>query len=833
MPPCFRPPSPIRSGRPMNLALNDWKQAWRQVIARPWMSLAIAVTLGLGIGASAAVFSLVYGILLRPYPYRQPDRLVRLETVLNESAGNVRGASIPDLEDLRSRAGAVEGVGAYLAFPNTLTTDGQTHAVNLTFLDARTFPLLGVSPILGRGFTLEEDQLNGDVKKTVLSHGLWRDMFGADPGIIGKVIEARGDRYTVIGVMPPGFRFPEKSDLWIPLMARYAGYREPYWRDRGFRVHDVVARLRPGVTVRQAQSEMQATANVLAQQFPQTNRGTQIRLTPLRDSEVGNVAPYLRLLLAAVAMLVLIGCVNAANLLLARAAAREKEMAVRAALGAGRWRLVRQLLVESLLLSLAGGVLGIALAWGAVKAFPALVPIELPFWMRIELDAQVIGFGVTLSLATGLLFGLSPALQLARVDLDGVLKEGSRGSSAAGGRLRSVLVVAEVALSLVLLCGAALMGKSLVNLARVDMGVKTDHLMVARMARFVPNATQAELAQQYGGSFRRAVEALAQLPGVVSVGVGTEVPYSALEPRGEERNAQQFTIRGQDERESLRNAPTQFASVGPGFFETLQIPLIEGRTFNEADDLRQPVRLIVNRRMAETLWPGQSAVGRQLRWGAARTNPWMTVIGVVENVKYNPIERGLGFETYFFYRQIPIPQMQAIVRFQGGPEAMVGRIRSAIREADAQIAIVHVKTMDSLASETLWQRRLWGVLMSTFAGLALLLASMGLYGVMSYLVSLRTREIGIRMALGARRHTVLMLVAGHGMRLALMGVGIGLVGAFAVGRLMRGLLFGVGGSDPATLIGAPLVLLLVALAACSVPALRATRVDPLTALRGE
>ena len=812
---------------------NDWKQAWRQVAARPMMSVAIALTLGLGIGASAAVFSLVYGTLLRPYPYREPDRLVRLETVLSGSARNIRGASIPDLEDLRSRAGAVEGLGAYLAFPNTLTADGQTHAVNLTFLDARTFPLLGVSPILGRGFTLQEDQINGDVKKTVLSHALWRDMFGADPGIIGKVIEARGDHYTVIGVMPPGFRFPEKSDLWIPLMARYAGYREPYWRDRGFRVHDVVARLRPGVTVRQAQSEMQATANALARQFPQTNRGTQIRLTPLRDSEVGNVAPYLRLLLIAVGMLLLIGCVNAANLLLARAAAREKEMAVRAALGAGRWLIIRQLLIESLLLSVAAGALGIALAWAAVKAFPALVPIELPFWMRIELDAQVISFGVLLSLATGLLFGLSPALQLSRVDLNGVLKEGSRGSSPAGGRLRSVLVAGEVALSLVLLCGAGLMVKSLVNLARVDMGVKTDHLVVARMARFVPNATEADLARQYGGSFRRAIEALAQLPGVVSVGAGTEVPYSALEPRGEERNAQQFTIKGQDEREALHNAPTEFASIGPGFFETLQIPLIEGRIFNELDDLSQPVRLIINRRMAETLWPGQSAIDRQLRWGANGTNPWMTVIGVVENVKYHPLERGPGFETYFFYRQIPSPQMQAIVRLRGSPQAMVSRIRSAIRGADSSIAIVHVKTMDSLASETLWQRRLWSVLMGVFAGLALMLASMGLYGVMSYLVSLRAREIGIRMALGATRQAVLALVAGHGMRLTLTGVAIGLAGAFAVGRWIRGLLFGVGGVDPATLIGAPLVLLLVALAACAVPALRASRVDPVTALRSD
>jgi predicted permease len=447
----------------------------------------------------------------------------------------------------------------------------------------------------------------------------------------------------------------------------------------------------------------------------------------------------------------------------------------------------------------------------------------------------VLGFTLLLSVGTGVLFGLSPALQLARVDLMATVKEGSRGSSSAGGRLRSVLVVAEVALSLMLLCGAGLMAKSLVNLHRVDMGIQADHLVVARMARFVPNATQEELVRQYGGSFRRAIERLAQLPGVVSAGMGTEAPYSALETRGDDRNAQQFTIRGQDEREALRNAPTQFAAIGPGFFETLGIRLVEGRAFNESDDLTQPMRLVINRTMAQTLWPGQTAIGRQLRLGSTDyiRNPWMTVIGVVEDVKYHPIEHGQGFETYFFYRQIPIPQMQAILRVHGDPETFVSQVRSAIREADPQIAVVHVKTMDSLASETLWQRRLWGLLMSLFAGLALLLAGVGLYGVMSYLVSLRSREIGIRMALGAPRLGVLALVAGHGMTLTFIGVAIGLAGALGLGRLIQGLLFGVGGTDPATLVAAPSLLLLVALAACALPALRAARIDPLTALREE
>ena len=759
--------------------------------------------------------------------------MVRVQTVATKASDNVRGVSIPDLEALRVRTSAVEDFGAYLSFPNTLTVEGQAHAVNLTFLDARTFPLLGVNPILGRGFTADEDRFNGDVKKAMLSHGLWRDMFGSDPAILGKVIEARGDRYTIIGVMPPGFGFPEKTDLWIPLMARYAGYREPYWRKRDFRVHEVVARLRPGVSVQQAQEDVSSAASALGLEFPDTNRETQIRLTPLRDSEMGRVAPYLRLLLAAVTMLLLIGCVNAANLLLAGAAARQKEMAIRTALGARRWTIVQLLLKESVLLSVSGGALGIALAWVAVKTFPALFPLELPFWVKIQLDPPVIGLSVALSIATGLLFGLSPALQLAHVDPNSVLKEGSRGSSGPRGRLRSALVVLEVALSLVLLCSAGLMLKSLANLGRVDMGFKKDHLVVARMARFVPNATQEELARQYGGSFRHAMEQIAQLSGVESVGIGTEVPYSSLEPRGDQRDAQLFTIRGQNEHDIARNAPTQFASIGPGFFETLRIRMVEGREFNEADDLTQPMRIIINRKMAEALWPGQSAVGHQLRWGGASTEPWVTVVGVVEDLKYNPFEQGLGFETYASYRQVPIPQMQAIIRVHGDPAMMLGRIRSAIHDADSQIAIVHVKSIESLASETLWQKRLWGLLMGTFAALALLLACVGLYSVMSCVVSLRTREIGIRMALGASRRSVLTLVTSHGMSLALVGVGVGMAISVAVGRMIRGLLFGVTSSDPTILVAVPMILLLVAFVACALPSFRAARVDPLGVLREE
>ncbi len=813
--------------------VRDFRVAVRQSLRHPGFSAAVVFTLALGIGASTAVFSLVYGILLRPYPYRDAGRLVVMETA-TKGAAATRGGSLEDVEDWRRSSETLETIGAHATFQNTLDLDGNAYAVTLTFASWHVFPMLGVAPSLGRTFAESEDRAGGDAKKAILSDGLWRRLYGGDPAIFGRIIQARGDRYTVIGVMPPGFRFPERTDLWVPLMARYAGYRENFWQPRDARMHAVIARLRQHVSLEQAADDAKRVSHWLSAAFPDTNRDVEVRLTPLREAETGRIRPYLVALLGAVLMVLLIGCVNAANLLLARGASREKEIAIRTALGSGRWPIVRQLLAGSVLLSAAGGVLGIGLAAGAVRLFPVLAPVELPFWMHVDMNATVALFCVAVSLMTGVVFGLFPALQMARSDLNTALKHGARGSSgstASARTLRDALVVGEVALSVVLLIGAGLMIESFLNLKRENLGVQTQGLVTAFVAKFAPNTTQDEQLRIYSGAFRRILEKLEQMPGVVSAGAATDVPYSLWQRRQADREKIEVTILGQQERESRFNAPAQVNYVTPGFFPTLGVRFVEGRNYTEADDRSKPSVVIINRRMAEALWPWQEAAGRQIRFGSGPD--WTTVIGVTGDINYLPTEEKTGWEVYWHYLRIPVPQIQVVAAVNGEPSVYVDRIRAAIRESDPQTAIVHVKTLERLASESLWQSRLWGLLFTSFAVLALVLAVVGLYGVMSYLVGQRTREIGIRVALGAKPATVAGMVTGQGLRLVLAGAAGGLVLAFLLTRTMQSLLFGVEGLDLPIYAAVLGILILASLAACAVPALRACRVDPATALRQE
>jgi putative ABC transport system permease protein len=817
------------------LTVNDIRLAFRQIRRQPGFSLAVILTLGLGIGVSTAIFSLVYGILLRPFPYREPDRLVVVQTVMAGTTGNVRGGSVYDLEDWRRTTRTLETIGAHITFPNTLELDGRAHSVTLTFVSSHLFPMLGVNPALGRTFTEAEDQYGGDVKKAILSHGLWTRVYRSDPGVIGRSITARGDRYTVIGVMPEGFGFPEKTDLWTPLMARYSGYREnTFWQRRDGRLHSVVARLKEGSTIEQASDEMNGIARDLGRQYPDTNAGVQIVLTALREAETGKIRPYLVLLFAAVILVLLIGCVNSANLLLARAAAREKEIAIRTALGSGVWPVVRQLLTESVVLALVAGCLGLLLAALGVRLFPILVPVDLPFWMRIEVNGLVALFCLGLSLATGVVFGLSPALQMAKADVNSVLKQGVRGSSGASGSsklLRNGLVVGEVALSMVLLVGAGLMMRSFLQLHKAELGVRTTGLVTAYMARFAPNTTREQQLRLYSGSFRRALQELEQIPGVVSAGAATDVPYSLWLRRQADRDTAEVIIRGQSDKDGRFNAPVQSNYVTGGFFPTLGIRFLEGRNFDESDDRSKPSYVIVNRRMAEALWPGRPGVGQQIRFGGG--SDWTTVIGVVENVRYLPTEQKPGWELYWHYGQIPTPQMQAVLAVRGDPADYIERIRTAIRETEPQIAIVQIKPIDTLITEALWQSRLWGFLFACFAGLALVLASFGLYAVMSYIVGTRTREIGIRMALGAKPVEVVSMVAKHGMSLVFAGAISGVAAALVLSRLLRSVLSEVGELEPSIYAGVLVVLGAASLAACVIPAVRASRVDPVIALRSE
>ncbi|HMV46804.1 MAG TPA: ABC transporter permease, partial [Blastocatellia bacterium] len=627
--------------------------------------------------------------------------------------------------------------------------------------------------------------------------------------------------------------FPEKSDVWAPIHARYAGFRGEWWKSRTTRTHTVVARLRPEISLQQARADMNAVAARLQQDFPTTNAGIDLRLTAWREAEVGNVRPYLLLLTAAVGLVLLICCVNVANLTLAQSAARGRELAIRAALGAGRLRILRQLLTESALLALLGGVAGVGVAWLGVRALLGLIPITLPFWMQIRVDLPALMFSLAAAVLTGILFGLIPAWQSSRTDPGEMLKEGAKGS-AGGGALRNGLVIAEFALSLMLLIGAGLMMQSFVRLLGVDAGIKREGLLTAQLARFVPNATPEEMVRAYAGDYLRVKERLAALPGITAVSGSHVLPYLN---QPEERKKDLIALRGQDDRDIKQKAGVLPVDVMPGYFETAGIRLLAGRDFTEADDLSAPWAVIINQSAAESLWPGRNAVGQEIRWGNdLQINPWLKVIGVVADTKWQATEKSKGIELYFSYRQYPPPRMHMVMRTSIAPDGLDGLIpvvRAAIQSVNSEIAIPQIKSLDRIINEALWQRRLWGWLFAAFAVIAVLLAAVGIYGVISYLVSRRTREIGIRMAMGAQVGDVLKLVIGQGLKLALAGTLIGAALSLALVRVISSLLFGVTARDPLTFVMTSLGLPAVAFLACYLPARRAASVNPTIALRHE
>jgi putative ABC transport system permease protein len=532
-------------------------------------------------------------------------------------------------------------------------------------------------------------------------------------------------------------------------------------------------------------------------------------------------------------MVLLIVCVNVANLLLARGAARERELAIRAALGAGRGRLMRQLLVESLLLALIGGALGLLLARPLLASLLRLIPVELPFWMRIEIDGTALLFNFVIAVLTGLLFGLVPAWQSSQADLSLALKEGAKGAS--GGevshRLRNGLVVAEIAVSLLLLVGAGLMMRSFMRLQRVDTGLRTENLLTVYTSRFVTNATREELVKPYTDTWTRVMERLAQLPGVVKVGGGYDIPYKN---RPEQREKEHVSTVGQSEQERQQNAPVMSVDVDPSFFDALGIPLLAGRNFSDNDTPNSEPVCIVSKSVAESLWPRREAVGQKLLVGRlSDTNLWHRVIGVVGDTKWHAAETGSGFEVYYSHRQWPVPAFHTLLRVEGDLTSLIPQVRRVIHEVNPDIAINEIKPMDEVITEALWQRRLWGALFALFAGVALLLAAVGIYGVMSYLVSQRTREIGVRMALGAQTGAVLRLIVGQGLKVVVIGVVIGLLAALALARLMKSLLLDVAATDPLTFAAMSLLLVCVAAVACFIPARRAAKIDPIIALRDE
>ncbi|MGE0128236.1 MAG: ABC transporter permease [Blastocatellales bacterium] len=799
---------------------QDLRYGARMLLKNPGFTLVAVITLALGIGANTAIFSVVNGVLLSALPYPQSDQLTMVW--LDNRRQGIRDdiTSYPNFQDWRNQNKTFQGMAGVRSLNVNLTGAGEPEELRAATVSSNFFQLMGVGPAQGRGFTAEEEQPGKD-KVVILSHGLWQRRFGGDPGILNKTISLNGESHTVVGIMPPGFQFPTKAEIWAPLAPneRLRAARGAFWLP-------VVGRLKSGVTRAQAQADMDVVARQLEQQYPNL-AGYGVNVVPLHEQTVGNVRRALLVLLGAVGFVLLIACANVANLLLARAATRQREVAVRAALGASRWRLVRQLLTESVLLSVAGGALGVLLALWGLELLLDLSPANIPRLDNIRLDGRVLGFTVGLSLLTGLIFGLAPALQTSHLELGETLKEGGR--TGAGGsraqRIRSAFIVAEVALTLALLISAGLLIRSFWRLQQVAPGFKTERVLTMKLA--LPRSKYAEGAKATA-FFQQLQERLSTLPGVEAASAVSTILLPKL------ANSSNFTIenRPPDPREQSLELP--FDAVQPNYFQTMSIQLLSGRTFSEQDASDKPRVAIVNETFVKRYFPNEDAVGKRFTFGDGNNNPqWITIVGVVRDTKRQGLDQPIRIESWFPHAQAPSRSMQVVLRTTGDPLALAGAVRDAVWSLDRDLPIPKMETMEQILSESVAQRRLNMLLLAIFAAVALILAAVGIYGVMSYAVTQRTNEIGIRMALGAQMGDVLKLILAQGMKLALIGVGIGLIATIALTRLMSSLLFGVSATDPLTFAAIALLLTVVALLACYLPARRATKVDPMIALRYE
>jgi putative ABC transport system permease protein len=800
---------------------QDLRFGFRQLLGKPGFAAIATLSLALGIGANTAIFSLVDAVLLRPLPFHDPDRLVM---VWEDAAkiGFPRNTPAPaNYADWKAQNRVFEDMAAINWRSFNLTDDGEPEKVEAQAVTANFFPLLGVKPELGRVFTGEEDQ-PGRNNVAVISYGLWQRRFGGDPALMGKEILLDGQKHMVIGVTPSGFQFLSKEvGLWVP-----AAFSPQELANRGSHYLTVVARMKPGVTLREASADVAAITQRINRDHPTHGFELGSVVISLREQLAGNVRPALIVLLVAVGFVLLIACANIANLLLARGAARFREIAVRTALGAGRMRIVRQLLTESMLLAVAGGLAGLLFAWSSFSFLKQIIPDNMVLNAGVKIDARIFGFTLLLSFLTGIVFGLAPALQAAKIDLNEALKQGGgrTGTGAGHRRLRSALVVVEIALALVLLVGAGLLIRAFLRLRALDVGVNPENVLTLRT--MLPRNKYGELPKR-DAFYRQALERVRALPGVVSAGYTTAMP---LTWKG---GTNGFTIEG---REQGPEQDAQSRQVSAGYMETMGVKLRQGRFFDDHDDAQSQPVAVINETMARQFWPGEGALGKRFKLGSVDSqNPWVTVVGVAGDVKEMGLEAPAKAEMFFPYQQLPrmlwnMPRDLA-VRATGDPMSAAAAARQAIWSVDRNQPVSNVRTMNEILAEEVAQRRIGMTLLAAFAALALALASLGIYGVLSYSVAQRTQEIGVRMALGAGRKDVLRMALADGMRLTTAGVAIGLGASFALTRLMAGLLFGVSATDPATFAGIALLLIAVALLACYIPARRAAKVDPMIALR--
>ena len=819
----------------MHTLWQDLRFGARTLLKKPGFTLVIILSLAIGIGAVSAIFSVINGLLLRPLPYRDAERLVIL---WNRSPGlNVEQDwfSPGQYLDIKADNQVFEQVAVAIGGSYNLTGQGGPEHIDGARVSSSFLPLFGAQPAQGRLFLPEEDE-PGKPATVILSHGFWQRRFGSDPAVIGRTITLNGNSLTITGVLAPGFTLTrevmpavnsiERADLFLPLPMPASART-----NRGNEDFNIFGRLRPGVTVAQAQADMDVIAGRMKQQYPENyppHGRLTISVVPLLAQVVGDVRQTLPLLSGAVGLVLLIACANVASLLLARAAVRQKEMAIRAAVGAGRLRLVRQLLTESLLLAGLGGLAGLMVAWLAVKAMQIFGPASIPRLHEVGVDYRVLIFTFAVALLTGIMFGLAPAWRSARVDLNETLKEGGRsgdGSATGHGHLlpRKLLVIFEVALSLVLLIAAGLLIRSYQRILNAHPGFNPHHVVAMRLS--LP-ATRYAKPESITSFFQRATDRLRALPGVESVGITYSLPMSTVAFAWEP-----ITIDGYVPKAAQELIISNVRIVSPAYFNTMGIRLKQGRFFNEHDKAGEPETVIVDEALAQRFWPNEDPIGKRLQRGKATT--WRKVVGVISSSKEYSAENEPPITVYFPFEQYVARSMYFVIRTTPDPAGMTAAITREIQAVDPEMPVFDVGTMEQRLADSLARRRFSMLLLSVFAVIAVVLAAVGIYGVMAYAVSQRTHEIGIRMALGASPRDVLSLVLRQGLRLTLTGAATGLLAAFGLTRLLEKLLFGISATDPLTFAAITLALILVALLACYVPARRATKVDPMIALRCE
>jgi putative ABC transport system permease protein len=813
----------------MGRLLQDIRYGIRTLLKNPAFTLVAVLTLALGVGANTAIFTVVQSVLLQPLPYPQPDRLVEVSNSYQPILPSI-GLSPGDFSDWRRQASTVSDMSAYTTIAQgfNLVGSGESQRVQASYASASLFPMLGIRPVAGRSFVPDEDKAGG-APVVMLSHHLWQSRFGGDPGIVNRAILLDNQRYTVVGVLPGSFQFLRWADLWMP-MGQFAD-------DLTSHVHhdfDVIARLKPGVTIAQAQAEMTGLNRQEEAAFPDSHRHWGVTVKRMEAPEAGQLRTTLIVLMGAVGLVLLIACANIVNLLLVRNAAREREIAVRVALGASRWRLMRQLLTESIVLSLAGGAVGLLCGVAGLKALMSFVPADLASLQGIGLNRWVLGFAAAVCIATGLVCGALPALEALKANLNEVLKQGSKGASAFGShRIHNSLVVAEIAMALVPLVGAGLLLRSFQHLLAVSPGFQTDHVLTMNVPQAtlplaqlkkMTSAQVLEFTEKQSLEFEQIADQIKALPGVNAVGGIDDLPLGS-----QIRQASRFVIEGQAIPPADARPVLQFRTVSLGYFSALSIPLLKGRLF-APDDWKLQNVVVINDAMARRFWPNGDPIGKRINLCSLAPTPcWSSIVGVVGNVHQFGLDAQPTFDAYFSGGWTPY----FVIRTSSNPGALVAPVTDIVHKADASLPVTQVMTMDDLLSTSVSPRRFSAVLVGIFAALALLLAMVGIYGVMSYVVGQRTHEIGIRMALGAHPADVRRLVVSQGAKLTVLGVAIGLAGAFALTRLLGSMLFGVKPTDPATFAGITVLLAGVAVLACCVPARRAMRVDPMVALRYE